>query len=205
MRESAEGERMPKKDSTLMAISLDRSGSMKSVKDEVIGGFNKLLEEHKKLPGECLITLVQFDDQYELLCNAKNIQEVAPLSSETYVPRGWTRLYDAIGKTIDDVGVALAALPDDQRPEKVLVIVLTDGAENSSKEYTGERVREMIAHQRDRYQWEFAFHGCDESGLKQARNLGYPAQNVVRGAAGGAQLQSVSSRSLSYRSGRGYN
>jgi uncharacterized protein YegL len=200
---------MPKEDSTLIAIVLDRSGSMMSVREEVIGGFNKLIEDNKKEPGECLVTLAQFDDDYELIYNAIPLGDVAPLTEETYVPRAMTRLYDALGKTIDEVGIRLAAMEDDKRPSRVLMIVLTDGAENSSREYTGDRVREMIEHQRTKYQWEFAFHGCDERALQQAVALGYAVQNVKRNAGGKkgttSALADMSIGSRSYRGGRGYS
>lgn len=200
---------MPKKDSTLIAIVLDRSGSMQSVKAEVIGGFNKLLVENQKAPGECLMTLVQFDDSIETMHEAKPISDVPPLTEETYVPRAFTRLFDAMGLTIDQVGGQLAAMEDDERPEKVLVIVLTDGRENASKEYTGDRVREMIKHQRDKYQWEFAFHGCDEQALAQARDLGYAAQNVMRNAGGkvgtASALADMTEGSIRHRRGGSYS
>jgi uncharacterized protein YegL len=199
---------MPKQNSTLIAFVLDRSGSMMPMTNEVITGFNKLIEENKKLPGECLVTLAQFDDQYELNYNAKPLQEVPALTHETYRPRGWTRLYDAIGKTIDDVGQKLAALPEAERPDKVLVIIMTDGQENSSREYSGKRIHEMITHQREKYNWEFAFHGCNEAALKDAVQLGISAQTIVAnagGAIGTAQsFTHAITGSLSYRSNQGY-
>ncbi len=199
---------MPKQNSTLIAFVLDRSGSMGPMANEVITGFNKLVEENKKLPGECLVTLTQFDDQYELNYNAKPLAEVPELTAETYRPRGWTRLYDAIGKTIDDVGRKLAALPDSERPDKVLVIIMTDGQENSSREYSGKRINEMITHQREKYNWEFAFHGCNESALKDAAQLGIRGQTIVANAGGRVgttqSFQQAATGSLSYRSNRGY-
>jgi hypothetical protein len=196
-------------ESTLVAIVLDRSGSMASVKDEVIGGFNKMLEENKQLPGKCLVTLVQFDDEYEVIYSAEPIEKVAPLNENTYQPRAFTRLYDALGKTIDDVGIKLAAMAEDERPKKIIVVVLTDGMENASKEYSGARVQTMIAHQRDKYQWEFAFHGCQEAALQQARTLGVASQNVigfVAGKEGTSRVMGVMSQGLrSYRGGGTYS
>lgn len=181
-----------KDNSTLIAIVLDRSGSMNSVKTDVIGGFNKLIEAHKQLPGECLVTLVQFDDQYELNYNALPITEVPELSEKTYEPRGWTRLLDAIGRVINDVGAKLAAKPEHERPSKVLLVVMTDGHENSSKEFNARRVRDMIKHQRDKYSWEFAFHGCDESALNDAVGLyGFQAQNTIKNVGGSSGTQSA--------------
>lgn len=173
-----------KPNSMLAAIVIDRSGSMSSVVDDTIGGFNTLLREQQQLHGDVRMTLVQFDDHYDVLHSATPVRHVAPLNHATYVPRGWTALLDAIGRTIDDVGASLAAMPEHERPARVILVVLTDGAENASRVFTGQRVREMIQHQRERYSWEFVVLGSSLETITAAHNWGigitrqYVATNV---------------------------
>jgi len=133
-----------KQDSTFMAIVLDRSGSMSSVRDDAIGGFKTFLAEHQKLPGEALLTLVQFNDGYEVVHDGVLVAVVPPLTPETYVPGGNTALLDAMGRTIDSVGAKLQSMPEGERPGKVIVVVISDGQENASREYTAQHVKSMI-------------------------------------------------------------
>src|SRR5512138_1904469 len=130
-------------------IVLDRSGSMESIRQATIAGFNKFLAEQKQAPGEATLTLAQFDDIYEVVHRAANLNSVEPLTEKTYAPRNTTALLDAIGKTINETGGRLAAMAEDERPERVIFVIITDGLENASQEFTVERVNEMIAHQRD--------------------------------------------------------
>lgn len=140
---------------THIAIVLDRSGSMAAIKTETEGGFNSFIEAQKKVPGECSVTLAQFDDQYEIVYSLKPVAEVPLLELR---PRGFTSLLDAIGKTIVDTGEVLNRLSEGAKPEKVIFLIVTDGAENSSKEYRDPaKIREMIAHQKKTYSWEFVF------------------------------------------------
>ncbi|MFW9872522.1 MAG: hypothetical protein ACFFG0_05415, partial [Candidatus Thorarchaeota archaeon] len=136
---------------------IDRSGSMASIAKDAIGGFNTFLEEQKKVKGEATLTFIQFDTDYEIIHENKPLFDVPKLNESTFQPRGATALLDAVGKTIDSVGKRLSNMQENNRPEKVIVAILTDGEENSSKEYTLSKVREMITHQRDKYQWEFIF------------------------------------------------
>ena len=137
---------------TDITIVLDRSGSMASVRADTIGGFNEFLRKQREANiGECRVSLVQFDDQYETVYADRPVAVAADLTSETFVPRGSTALNDAIGKTIAATGARYAALPELMRPGKVLFVIVTDGGENASKEYTGAKVQEMIVQQRDKY------------------------------------------------------
>ncbi len=163
-----------KKDLTYIAVVLDRSGSMGGVRDDTIGGFNAFLEEQKQQPGQVLFTLVQFSDLPEVQVFSVPLAEVQPLTRATYVTQGWTALYDAIGVTIDSVGAALRALPEDQRPSKVLVMIQTDGFENKSILYDRDRIAGMIRHQREKYSWDFAFVGATESAIADAVELNIP-------------------------------
>src|SRR3990167_9926770 len=138
---------------TELVFILDRSGSMGSMCDEAIGGFNAFLEEQKKLPGEAKLTLCLFDHEYQLIHNGKDIKTVEPLSKDTYTPRGTTALLDAVGRTLDDVGKRItdthtcnACGTTGKKPTKVLIAVLTDGLENASRDYKKTKINEMIEH-----------------------------------------------------------
>ena len=157
---------------TEIVFILDRSGSMMSLTDDTIGGFNSFIEKQKNEPGDALLTTVLFDDQYEILHNGMNIREVQPLSRDQYWARGMTAMYDAIGKTINEVGRRLSETPEEQRPGKVIFVITTDGYENASREFTQTKVKEMIQHQAEKYSWEFLFLGANIDSVKQAGNIG---------------------------------
>ncbi|MTI96304.1 MAG: VWA domain-containing protein [Firmicutes bacterium] len=163
---------------TEVIFILDRSGSMGGLESDTIGGYNGFLEKQKKLTGDTHITTVLFDDQYEILYNGVDVSR-ARLTPEQYFVRGMTALYDAVGKTILDVGTRLARIPEAERPGKVIMIITTDGAENSSREFSGKRVKEMIAHQRDKYGWEFLFFGANIDTATVAANIGIDTDNAI--------------------------
>src|SRR6185437_887189 len=120
---------MPNPNFTDITIVLDRSGSMEVIADDTVGGFNQFLKEQKKVPGKALLTLVQFDHEYQFVHQAVPIGSVPLLTRKTYVPRGSTALLDAIGRAINETGQRLAALPEPERPGNVIVMILTDGLE----------------------------------------------------------------------------
>ena len=136
---------------------IDRSGSMGIIKNDAIGGFNTFLEEQKKLPGEATLTYIQFDTEYEVVHENKPLKDVQPINGSIYIPRGRTALLDAVGKTIDATGRRLANTPEENRPEKIIVAILTDGEENASHQYNLSKIKEMIKHQKEKYSWEFIF------------------------------------------------
>ena len=125
---------------------VDRSGSMQSILDDAIGGFNTFLAAQQRQPGEAKLSLILFDHEYQVVHQAVDIQQVEPLNQDTYVPRGSTALLDAVGKTIDAVGERLAATAESERPSQVIVSILTDGYENASQTYSKPKVAEMIKH-----------------------------------------------------------
>lgn len=184
-------------------IVLDRSGSMSSVKRDTIGGFNQFLQEQQAVPGESTITLAQFDNIYEIIYDAAKLSEAEPLTDATFVPRGSTALLDAIGRTIYNTGERLSALPEDQRPDKVVFVILTDGEENSSREYSADRINEMISHQRDVYKWQFVFLGANQDAITTASKIGIHAHAALTYAANAtgvaAAFGSASKRLASYR------
>lgn len=180
-----------KQNHTDIAIVLDRSGSMVTIHDDTIGGFNQFLEDQQKAEGEATLTLVQFDHEYEVVYDNVPIKEVKPLSPETFVPRGSTALLDAIGRTINSVGARLAKTPEQDRPKKVICVVITDGHENASKEFTRDKVFEMITHQREKYSWEFVFMGANQDAINAGMSMGISAQNSLTYSADGASTRNL--------------
>src|SRR5690349_20776387 len=171
------------KNKTDITIILDRSGSMESVKSDTIGGFNSFLSEQQKIDGEASLSLVQFDDQYEVVYEDKDIRDAAKLTEATFQPRGSTALLDAIGRTVNAVGGRLAALPEAERPDKVLMVIMTDGFENASHEFSAAQVSKMINHQREVYSWEFMFIGANQDAVLSANEIGIPAHAALTYAA----------------------
>jgi hypothetical protein len=164
---------------THISFVLDRSGSMESVKDDTIGGFNQFLSEQKTVVGKATITLVQFDDLYEYIIDMTDIVVAKPLDEKTFVPRGWTALFDAIGRCIDETGAALSKLPESDRPEQVIFVILTDGMENASRKYTRESIEARISHQRDVYKWQFVFLGANQDAISSATSIGISAKSSM--------------------------
>ena len=160
---------------TEIVFILDRSGSMMSLTDDTIGGFNAFIEKQKNEPGDALLTTILFDDQYEILHNGMNLKEVQPMTKDQYWARGMTAMYDAIGKTINEVGHRLSDIPEQYRPGKVIFVITTDGMENASREFTQAKVKEMIQHQTEKYSWEFIFLGANIDSVQQAKNIGISA------------------------------
>lgn len=155
---------------SLVAALLDRSGSMHSIADDTRGGFDSFVGKEREQDGNTVVTLAQFDQQYELVYSSQPIRTVPPLVLQ---PRGSTALYDAIGRLITDVGAELAALPENERPGSVTVVVMTDGHENSSKEWTNTAVRALIAQQEKDYQWDFVFLGSNIDAVDVGTDLGF--------------------------------
>ncbi len=183
---------MAKQGLTEIVCVLDRSGSMESVREDSIGGFNRFLKDQKAAPGEARMTVTIFDTVYEIIHDGKPIAEVPDLTHETYIPRGMTALLDAVGRTIDNVGARLKGLTEDERPEKVIFVILTDGQENASKEYTREKLLASINHQQEKYGWEFLYLGANQDAFAVARGIGI--------AVSGTQLYHADAVDLAYTS-----
>jgi len=166
-------------DLTDITLVLDRSGSMQACAESTIAGVNTFLRDQRATPGSAKFSLVQFDNEYQSLYEGKDIRGALDLSGETFVPRGGTALLDAIGRTINRTGERLRALAEADRPGKVIFVIVTDGAENASEEFTREKVNEMIQHQRDRYQWDFVFIGANQDAIKTAAGMGIGAANSL--------------------------
>lgn len=163
---------MTDKDLVEIVCVLDRSSSMSGMKGEAISGFNEFLKEQKELPGRANMTVVLFNHKYNLLHAGVNVQDVPPLTEETYVPAGTTALHDAVGRTIDAVGGRLASTPEKARPRLVIFCVLTDGYENASGDYTKDKVQEMVKHQEEVYGWKFQYLAQGIDAWAGAESLG---------------------------------
>jgi hypothetical protein len=155
---------------TLIAVLLDRSGSMESIKSDTEGGFNAFIADQAKEPGEAAVTLAQFDTEYEVVYANRPIADVPRLELQ---PRGGTALYDGVGRLITDVGAELAARPEAERPGRVIVVVMTDGHENSSVEWTHEAVSAAIKRQEGEYSWDFVFLGANMDAVAVGARMGF--------------------------------
>lgn len=184
---------------------LDRSGSMGGLADKVIESYNQFISDQKEVDGKATVTLVQFDGSYEVNYEFTDIQVVPMLDRETYSPRGLTAMNDAIGKTINSTGQALAEMDEADRPEKVIILIQTDGDENDSREFTNFDVKEMIKKQQDKYSWEFVFMGANIDAKSVAHSLNIKADNAIKFANNSeglnAGIKSFSQNTTMYRSG----
>lgn len=161
------------KDMTLINVILDRSGSMGVIGIETVGMFNRFLEEQKKGNDYAELSLIQFDDLYQEDYIRKPIKECESLElNKTYIPRGLTALFDAVGKTVNKVGHELDQLPESEKPKRVLCVIITDGHENNSKEYNKETVQQLIKHQQSVYNWDFVFLGAGIDAYDEGAKLG---------------------------------
>jgi len=162
-----------------IGVVLDRSASMGSIAEATISGFNVFLEEQQKTEQHTTLSLVGFDHKYEVWRDFENVKSVPKLTSKEFKPRGSTALRDAIGKTIKDTGAKFDSLAESERPANVLIVIITDGEENSSREYSLDQMNQMIAHQRDVYNWNFLFLGADQDAIAEASKLGIDADHAM--------------------------
>ena len=166
------------KNLTEIAFILDRSGSMAPVTEAAITGFNEFLRDQQKTEGLARLTLVLFDNEYQVPLDGIPVQEAVALDTTTYVPRASTALLDAIGTTIDRLGARLSALPEPDRPGQVIVAILTDGYENSSEKFTWKDISRKILEQTNTYKWQFLFLGANQDAIATAANLSIAAANA---------------------------
>lgn len=164
-----------REDLTELVFILDRSGSMHSLTNDTIGGFNAMLESQKAEQGDAFVTTILFDDQYEVLHDHVNIKDVKPLTNSEYFARGSTALLDAVGRTINSVGARLAKTPEKDRPSRVVIAITTDGFENASREFKKAQIKAMIEHQQTKYSWIFMFLGANMDAVSEAQSLGISA------------------------------
>jgi hypothetical protein len=177
---------MTRPDLTDITLVLDRSGSMASIKDATIEAFNGFLGSQLSGVGTACLTLVQFDDQYEVVYEAVPLPDAPPLTADTFVPRGSTALLDAIGRTINTTGERFHRMPESERPGNVLFVTLTDGEENASRKFCMEQINSMICHQRETYSWHFVFLAANQDAIASAAQMGIGAGDALTLAASGA-------------------
>jgi len=165
---------------THLYFLLDRSGSMNSIVEDTVGGFDAFIAEQRRFteeaPGECRVTLAQFDDAYEEVYADRPIADVPSLVLQ---PRGTTALLDSVARIVVDAGKRLAALPEDQRPGTVIVGIMTDGLENASREWSHPQVKQLIETQTRDYQWQFLYLGADQDAVEVGMSIGVSAGHSV--------------------------
>ncbi len=167
---------MPNPNLTLIAFLLDRSGSMQSIKSDVVGGFDAFLTEQRTGDGDCLVTLAQFDNEYEVVYRSKPLADVPPLVLN---PRNSTALLDSMGKLITDTAAEIDALSEENRPGTVIVAIMTDGLENASHEWTRPAIKSLVEQQTNESGWEFLYMGADQDAVEVGKGLGVRAEQSI--------------------------
>ena len=168
-----------KKNLTELVFIRDRSGSMAGLEADTIGGFNAMIDKQKKEPGEAFVSTVLFDNVSEVIHDRVDIQKIEPMTREDYYVRGCTALLDAIGGAIHHIGNVHKYAREEDRPEKTLFVITTDGMENASREYTYDRLKAMIQRQKEQYGWEFLFLGANIDAAKEAARFGIDADRAA--------------------------
>ena len=168
-----------KKDLTEIVFILDRSGSMAGLEDDTIGGFNSMIRKQKVEDGDALVSTVLFDNYTEVIHDRVDIQKIQPMTHKDYYVRGCTALLDAVGKAIHHIGNVHKYAREEDRPEKTLFVITTDGMENASREYSYDRVKKMIQHEQEKYGWEFIFLGANIDSAKEAARFGITEDRAV--------------------------
>ena len=163
-----------RKDLTELVMILDRSGSMGGLETDTIGGFNSMIEKQKKEDGDAFVTVILFDDRIEKLYDRVPIRNVEPMTEKQYYIRGMTALLDAVGESIHHITTIHRYAREEDRPEKTLFIITTDGMENASSRYSYEDIRRMIEHEKEKYHWEFMFLGANMDAVKEAGVMTVP-------------------------------
>ena len=161
-----------KENLTELVFILDRSGSMGGLESDTIGGFNSMLKKQQAEPGDCRITTILFDDNYEVLHDRIEIKAVNEITASEYYVRGCTALLDAVGKTIKKTNKVQKNTADDYRAEKVLFVITTDGMENASREFTYDKIKSMVEKQKKKHNWEFIFLGANIDAIDVANRFG---------------------------------
>lgn len=199
------GEPQRGKDLTHLIIILDRSGSMSSVKEATIEGFNQFISDQKKVPEPAMVSLYQFDDIYEKVYENVPLNNVDYLTDAIYQPRNTTALFDAIGKTINVHITHYNSIPKDKRPRKTLFCIITDGEENASREFKSvKQIKDLMDNVREQYKWQFAFIGAGIDAYTESAQFGIGRGQTIRSDHSHAGLTgafvSLSSATAHYRS-----
>jgi hypothetical protein len=193
--ESSESGNVTNPDLTVIALLVDRSGSMHTVKDDAEGAIAAFIEAQRAVPGRCLVRLSDFDDKYRDVYPLTPIADVPPYTLE---PRGSTALLDGIGRLVTGLGEDLAAMPEEERPGKVIVVVQTDGQENQSHEWTHDGIKSLLTQQRDVFSWDFVFLGAGPDAIQTAQSYGFLAGSSIAYTPSGAGTKSVVAAASQY-------
>jgi Mg-chelatase subunit ChlD len=173
----------------LLVCILDRSGSMRDLAKDTIGGYNSFLEKQRKEPGEAAVTTVLFDDKYELVLENEPLAKAPEMTSETYYARGMTALLDAVGRTIMDTAGRMEKEGICPAKRRVVFLIMTDGLENASREYDRAAVRKMISDTTERYHWQYVFLGANIDSVAEAQSIGISSKNAANYEASGDGVQ----------------
>lgn len=164
---------------TEVIFILDRSGSMSGLEADTIGGFNSMIDKQKKEDGEAIISTVLFDDESEVLYDRVEVEKIEPMNDRQYYVRGCTALLDAIGGAIHHISNVHKYAREEDRPEKTLFIITTDGMENSSRTYNYKKVKRMVEEAKEKRGWEFLFLGANIDAIEVAGRFGIDAGRAI--------------------------
>lgn len=176
---------------TSINVLIDASGSMARLTADTIGGFNQFLKSQKDVPGEAVLSLWTFSNTREVVHEFKNLTDVPDLNNDTYKITGATALLDSLAQSVDDTGKYLASLSEEDRPSKVIFLIITDGQENASRKFTKEQVKEMVTHQTEKYSWDFIFMGANIDSMAEGNAIGVAQNNTMNYAATPAGTKSL--------------
>lgn len=168
-----------KKDYCHIGIVLDSSGSMELIKNDIIGTFREFIKKQKELPGDCTFSLYSFNHDVIRLVDFEDLKKSEKDFMADYMPSGCTALYDGIGTAVSEIGKNLHKMDESNRPDKVLIAIITDGKENASKEYNHQKATEMIKEQKEKYNWEFLFLAANQDAMAVGSSFGLSSKNCM--------------------------